>query len=449
MTTLAETPFSTKGEVKELLALFFPILIISFSSCFLPFIEQLFFARLSAHTMEIALNVNYVCRIFEGFCIALTLMAQVCVGRWHGAQEFKAIGSGVWQFIWFSALSMAITIPANLIYGTLFFKGTSIETAALPYFYFLMSIGFLYPLGISLSCFYLGRGKTRLVVQATLCSQILNIVLDYFLILGCGKWIPPLGLMGKAISTLIAQGGLCLLLFSIFVKPKYAKIFGTHEWRFQPKLFWECIQPGVLRGVARLLVFASWASTARLMTAKGGDYILVLSIGGTLFLFLTFLGDAIGQSMTTVVSHILGAKEHWMLRQAFRSGTLLVLSVLALLSLPLIFAPSFTFRLLFPEISLNAAAVKTIFFGVWVSIGLFTYGFVPVSYILAFKDTKFSVFMGVISWINGYLLMYLALEKLQVQPQYFWVILSVTHCSNVLLYIWRMKHALSEPFLVK
>lgn len=427
------------GGVKELLVLFFPILVISFSSCFLLFVEQIFFARLSTQSMEAALNVAYVSRIFEGSSMALVMMAQVFVARWHGAQDFKAIGSGIWQFIWFSVLSMLITFPGNVIYGMFYFKETPLYTIALPYLYGIAGIGFLFPLGAALSCFYLGRGKTKLVVCVTLGSQFLNLALDSILIFGWQGWIPPLGLMGKIISTLIAQGGLCLLLFGIFLNSTNRKAYESSLWHFNPKLFWECTHPGFLRALGRFLAFLSWAFTTHLMVVKGADYTLVLSIGGTLFLFASFFSDALCQGLATVVSHILGTKNYHFLGKAYRSGSYVAFGAMVVLGLPFLLFPSLFFHLLFPNIAMDISTVRKIFFGVWLSVGLFTYGYVPISYILAFKDTKFVFFMGGMLWVHCYLLIYLSLEIFGMAADLFWIVLSFTHLATFTLYFLRMK----------
>jgi len=112
-----------------------------------------------------------ICRIFQVSCTLLAMMAQVFVGRLYGAQDWKAIGPTVWQFIWFSLLSMIVTVPASLIYGKYYLQGTSFEALATPYFHFIIGINFLYPLGAALSCFYLGRGKTKMVVFARMVNS--------------------------------------------------------------------------------------------------------------------------------------------------------------------------------------------------------------------------------------------------------------------------------------
>lgn len=430
---------STVGRFRKLIFLFFPILMMTFSSCFFLLVEKLFLARYSVQAMEAAVSSAYACQIFQAPCVALAMMAQVFVGRWYGAEQWRTIGPGIWQFIWFSIFSILVTTPLGIAYGSYFFQGTAIETIALPYYNFLIFINFLFSLGTVLTCFFLGQGKTRLVLFSTLGFQLTKLLLAYLLIFGYAPWIPSLGLMGGAISTFIAQLGLSIVLLTVFLNKKHSTIYGARLWHFQPKLFWECIHPGFLRALNRLLNFASWAAIAHLMTANGGNYLLVLSIGGTLFLFLPCLTEAICQAQTTIVSQMLGKGDFSQLNDAFRCGVLLVLFVSLVASVPLVLFPTDTFTLLFPSISLDELDIQKTFFGVWLCFIFFALLFVPLSTVLAFKDTKFSFFMGFVGWINGYAFMYFAIKKMEIAADQFWLTLALTHASSAFFYYLRMK----------
>lgn len=431
-------PFQFTGGMKELLFLFFPLLGVAFSNYFYLLVEKLFLARLSIQSMEAALAAAYAVQVFQGPCLVLAMMCQVHVGRWRGGVENKKIGPGIWQFIWFSLFSMPVVIFFGMIYGNYYFSGTEIESLVFPYYEMLLWMNFLFPLGAALSCFYLGQGKTRLVFLTTLGAQVIKILLAYPLIFGYG-FFPGFGLLGGAISTLISQGGLCLILLVVFLKKQNAEDFLSRSFHFQPQLFWECIHPGLLRGLSRILIMMSWVSISRLMTAKGGDYLFVLSLGGALFVFLPFLGDAICQAETTVVSNLLGSDKAHLLNRALFSCGLLVIATVLLTAIPLVFFSSLTFQLLFPQVNVEGMSIVKIFLGVWISFAFFTFGYLPISVILAYKDMAFSLFMGIANWINGYLLMYFFIEKMKIGADQFWLALSLMHGSTALIYFFRMR----------
>lgn len=441
-----------EGKLKDLVFLFLSISLVTFSNSLFLFIEKLLLARLSASAMEAAVNAAYVSQIFQAPCVALALMAQVFVGRHLGANNPKAIGPLIWQYLWFSLFSLLL-FPINILYGKYYFIGTSLEEAVFPYFYYLSAINFLYPFGVALSCFYLGQGKTRLILYATLGSQTIKLFLAYLFIFGLDPWIPEFGILGGIISTAIAQTLFCLMLFYGFLHSRNLNLFNSRDWSFKPKLFWESIHPGLLRACNRILNFTCWAAIARLMTAKGGDYVLVLSIGGTLFIFLPFIGDAICQTQTTVVSQLLGAGKKELIKKAFHSGSILALITACLLSIPLVIFPCETYNYLFPKVPIAEKMIRHILGGIWLSFTFYSWGFVPISYILAFQDMKFSLFMGIFGWINGFMLMFLFVNYVQIEAYYFWTILSLMHGSTLLLYYWRMKYLLTtklqDPLLIQ
>jgi|LakMenEpi03Aug12_release.lakeMendotaPanAssembly.Ray.scaffolds.fasta_scaffold01000_3 Na+-driven multidrug efflux pump len=426
------------GKLKEFLTLFFPILLAAFSTCFFLLVEKLLLAFLSLEAMEATVNTAYASQILQSPLIVLAMMAQVYVAQLIGSKELNMVGPTIWQLIWFSCLTTLLT-PLFWMYGDLYFKNSPIQEIAQPYYYALFAANFLYPLGTALSCFYLGRGKTSLIICATIIAQATKLGLAYLLIFGWKDWIPPLGIMGGAMSTFIAQGSFCLLLFVNFLKPKHATTFNTRDFRLRPKLFIDCVYPGFLRALNRILNAGSWTLTARLMNSKEDDYLLTLSIGGILFLFLPFIGDAICQAQTTVVSNILGSRRYYLLNRALHAPMWPFLFATALLSFPFLLFPMHTFNYLFPTITVDPSIIKNIFLGLWISFVFFTFSFIPLSYVLSFKDTKFSLFMGCMSWINGFLFMYLAIEKIPIRADYFWIALGVTHAINALFYFLRMQ----------
>jgi multidrug resistance protein, MATE family len=429
----------SKGDLKWIWILFLPLVGTSITNYAFHVLEKLFLTRVSQVALEAALNATIACQIFQAASISLVMMAQVYVGRWYGGRIWTMIGPGIWQFIWFSFLSMIITVPGSLCYGIWYFHGTEIESAALPYFYLFTFFNFLYPLGASLTCFFLGQGKTRFILFASIVDQILKIGLAYLLIFGIDPFLPGMGMIGGAISSLTAQAIFCIILGIVFLKKNHRETFHSHRWKLDPLLFWECIKPGLFRGLNRVLSFASWACIAHLMAIKGGDYLLILSIGGSLNLFSPFLFEAIYQTQTTIVSQMIGAKNFTNLFAASRSSLILVLCFTCLIGIPFLLFSQKIFTFLFPGIAIDIQTIQNLFCGIWLWFFYFTFAAIPLSYILAFKDLKFYSFVGAIFWITDYLLMYFFIEKIQIPANLFWIVLSLVQmASTIPIYFWRM-----------
>jgi MATE family multidrug resistance protein len=200
-----------RGQVRHLLLLFFPIFVTTLSSCLVPFVERLLLARLDIHTVEASITATYAYQVFQVPSMALAMMAQVSVGHWTGAQNLKMIGPCIWQFLWFSVLSTSLIVPLGMLYGSFYFSDSGLKTTTWSYYIFLLSMNFLYPMGTTLSSFYLGQGKTLFILIATLSAQGIQLLLSFLLIFGYGG-LPSCGLMGIAWSFLFAQGGFCVIL---------------------------------------------------------------------------------------------------------------------------------------------------------------------------------------------------------------------------------------------
>lgn len=431
-----------------LLRLFFPLLLMTVSNNLFLLLEKVFLARLSSDAMQAALASAYVCQVFQIASIALVMMAQVFVARWIGANQMLQVGPGIWQFIWFSFLSMLFTVPATLLYGHFYFQATSIAATAQPYFYFLSSIGFLYPLGATLLCFFLGQQKTRLIFWATIIAQACKVLLGYCLIFGFGPF-PAIGLLGGALSTLIAQGGFCGILIYVFLNSQNRAIFATDQWRLRPALFLECITPGVLRAMNRIAGFTAWVAITYLMNKRGGDYSLTFSVGGSLFLFLPCLFEALCNAQTSITAEHLGAHRTSDLPVACRSGYFLALIICGLLAIPFLLFPQFTFSWLFPTLALPPSHISFLFLGLFLSFTCYIFSAIPISTVLAFKDMKFSLLMGSIGWLTGFFPILYLLNVAEMRAEYFWLALSIMHVINFGLYLARARMLYSRSLILE
>lgn len=426
-----------EGKVTEIIHLFVPILLMTFSGSFILFAERIFFAYLSRSAMEVAISVTYICRVFQAPCVSLAMMAQVFVGQMFGAGKKSCIGEYVWQFIWFSILSLLITLPLSIFFGYQYFQNIFTEKDGLLYFYSLSVGNFLYPLGASLSCFYIGRGSTKLVLISTAISHVINIIFSYSLIFGLGGWLPSFGLMGGAFATILAQGSYCLILGIAFLSASNAKQFNTRNYYFNPGLIKNCIRPSLSRALSRTSVFVCWSTLAYLIFDAGDDYIMVWSVGSAIGLFLPFIGDALCQTFTTILSNAIGKSNTALIHKIDQSGVIIILTIAAILLIPIIGFPLPTFKWLFPHVSLPQSAIVKTFLGIWLSFTFCTLGSIPTSRILAFKDAKFMLWLGMCSWITIFGVMYVALKIFNLHAENFWLVLSLSNLVELAFFYLR------------
>lgn len=426
-----------QGSVRELLSLATPLFLILFAGCLLNFLERIWFAHFSLQALEASVNAIYLLRIFQMPCIALAMMAQAYVGYHNGAKELTAIGPCIWQMIWFSLFSMVITIPLSFFAQDLFFKGLEVEKTAAPYFCILVFCNFLYPLGSALSSFYLGRGKTTFTVLATLGAYLLNAGLDIALIFGIDPWIPAMGLKGAAFATLLSQGVFCLLLFALFINKSNQAAFGTQQWKFQPKVFWNYISPGIPRACGRLLLFAFWAANTHIMAVRGGDYQLILSIGGTIGMFVMFLSDGILQAFVVLLSNALGARNYSRLKKFLHSGLWVIFSVGCLLTIPLIVFPD-SVLMLFSLKTVLTTSLKWSLIWMWMHTIALMLNALLLAVLISHKDTLYVLIASLIAAAFGYMTTFIGMNYFNLSTDKFWLLTVVNMVFCTCLYAWRI-----------
>jgi len=426
-----------QGSVRELLSLAAPLFLILFAGCLLNFVERIWFARFSIHALEASVNAINLLRIFQMPCIALAMMAQAYVGYHNGAKELTSIGRCIWQMIWFSIFSLAITVPLSFFARDLFFNGLEIEQTAAPYFTILVFCNFLYPLGAALSSFYLGRGKTTFTVLATLAAYLLNAGLDVALIFGIDPWIPAMGIEGAAFGTLFAQGVFCLLLFGLFIKKSNQEAFGTHQWKFRPKIFWDYISPGIPRAFGRLLSFAFWAACTHIMASKGGDYLLILSIGGTISMFVMFFSDGVLQAFVVLISNALGAQNYSRLKKFINSGVFVILGLGCALAAPLVFFPQIIPLVFSLKDPLTTSLQMTLFW-IWLHTIAVMFNALLLAVLISYKDTFFVLVANLIASAVGYIATYFGMNFFNLAPDKFWLFTLFTMVFSTLFYAWRI-----------
>ena len=394
---------------------------------FMGFCDRLFLAHHSLAAFEQTVSASLLVILFQQPLIRITSMSQVFVGLYQGSGQNKRIGELVWQMVWFSLLSMIITLPLARILSPFFFHGKVVQDLADTYFQVMMVGNFLFPLASALSSYFIGQGRMRIIFITTLFSHALNICLDYLFIFGYGSIIPEMGVFGAALATGIAQAGCCIALLCLFLRKKDRKSHGTNNYQFNWESFWMQLKVGLPRALARIFLLFSWVMTARVMILKGGDYSMILSIGGSLILLFTFINDGLLQGMVTIASNLMGSNQYAKISKLTRSGLTFVLATTALLSIPYLMLPELTVSFFFKE-TLSAETLAMLKRTcVWLWLFFFTYGFhvVGLSLLTAGRDVTFYLFSVTFIWLTSCLPIYFGMNYLNWPPDVFWLIIGL------------------------
>ena len=213
--------FSDHKEIKpyrQVLRVSLPLVISMSSTMIMEFTDRVFLANYSLDAIAAALPAGITAFLFISFFLGTAQYLNVFVAQYVGSGRPQRVGAVLWQGIYFSVLSGVALAGLSFLAEPLFrLGGHPIEVQVLEAVYFKVlcrGSGILI-VGTALSCFFSGRGQTRLVMIITMIGTLFNIPLDYALINGI--WIfPEWGIRGAAIATVMSWS-LVTLIFALLV----------------------------------------------------------------------------------------------------------------------------------------------------------------------------------------------------------------------------------------
>lgn len=449
---MVSSGLSIRGDFRTLLRVSLPLFLFLFCESSVVFIERIFLSHLGAESLSSSLNGTYLASIFQGSCMAIASMGLVFVGLYQGEDQLERIGPCVWQLIWFSLLSMAVTLPLGLWSSSLYFEGTPLEKLGGEYFKILAWGNFLLPLNTALTSFYIGRGKTLLVTSLMLASYGLNVVLCRVLIFGIKGFIPAWGIQGAPLARCLSLGVFCLIFFVIFLSKENRKVYGTGFWQFSPTAFWFYIRPGFIRAFGHIWWKGSLATVSCLMIRKGGAYLDAQTIGGTVIAFLLFFVTGLYRSVLAIAPNLLGSKNYAEIWRFCRSLMVYIAIIGAIIAVPLLVYPdSLIFALDGSSRELFEKTFRTINHWIWFYLVAIAVQTVLCALIIAIRDLKTQFFSYFLTLITSVLPIYLGLNFWSWKPDKFWLVLAIENGVFAGVFFYRLlqrKWEVNQPSLL-
>ena len=264
-----------------------------------------------------------------GVCNGFVIPVAQCFGAKKPADLRKYVFNGyICSIVFAIVLTLASVIFCRRI---LIIMNTPADIIDHAYNYIVIFIGiptvFLYNMvsGVIRS---LGDSKTPVVFLVL--SSIINVVLDFFLILVC-----KMGVAGAGWATVTSQliSGLTCL---IYMYKKYDILKGDKSERVLDRRF---ITNLCMNGVPMGLQYSITAIGSTILQAAvntlGSTYVAAMTAGSKMFNFTCCPFDALGSTMATYAGQNVGAAKIKRLGQGVRSAMIIgsVYSVLSLIAL--------------------------------------------------------------------------------------------------------------------
>ncbi len=294
---------------RKILGVSLPLVISSSTIMVIEFTDRVFLANYSMDAIAASLPAGMAAFFFISLFMGVVGYVNVFIAQYTGAGRTDRIGTALWQGIWFSAAAWALLFALSFIAEPLFrLGGHPAEVQALEVIYFktLMMGSGIHILGIGLSCFYMGRGLTRMVMAVNLIGMIVHIPLDYAMI--NGVWgFPELGMLGAGLASVIAWIAMTLVyILSIFNRRNEEHFKVRSGFAFQRREFLNLLRYGIPGSMQLSLDIFSFVFFIFMMGRIGKIELAASNIVFSLnsLAFMPMVGFSLGTS--TLVGQALG-----------------------------------------------------------------------------------------------------------------------------------------------
>jgi putative MATE family efflux protein len=334
-----------KISLKEINRLAGPAIIAGIAEPLISLVDTAFIGKLGTQELA-AVGIASSFYLMLIWVLAQTKSAiSAIVSRYYGRGKLEDIYSLIPQALVMNSLLGLLLVAVTLPFTTAIFEFYHAEGDVLFYaesYYKIRVWG--YP--ITLATFILfgvfrGLQNTSWAMQISLIGGLVNILADYILIFGFGP-IPPLGIDGAALGSLIAQ---LVMLFAAIIylhlKTPY-RLHWTSKFHHDLKWLFGMSVDFYIRTISLSLAF--YQST-RMASALGEVIVAAHTIAINIWLFSAFFIDGYANAANALSGRLLGERNFETLKNMSR--TILKISVGIGLVLALFYALGYNRLILF------------------------------------------------------------------------------------------------------
>ena len=277
----------------------------------------MFLAWHSNDTLAAALPAGVVSWTLASLPLGVASYGSTFVAQYFGAERIDRIGAIVWQAIWLGIISIPIFLVIGIFGKPLFasFGHTDLLVQLEADYFLALSFGSgALILDSGIGGFFIGRGKTVIVMVVNIAGACLNLFLDYIFIFGWGP-IPELGIWGAGLATTISIWCKVAILAALFLS-SHNDAFKTRsshrlDWPLMKQFLSFGIPNGIQYFVEGLAITFFVIIIARVSEPAAAASSIVFSIN--MLVFYPVIG--LGISCSTLVGQKIGEQSPTLARR--------------------------------------------------------------------------------------------------------------------------------------
>lgn len=435
------------GGQKELLELALPMIIATACDGIMTFTDRLFLAKVGSEQMNASLAGGIALQMLTFFFIGLIGYTTALTAQYMGAGEKHNSSRTAFQGILIVLIAWPLIILIKPYLSSLFgWLNTPESQIAYQIEYIsVLAWGVVFTLlRHTLSCYFVGIGRTKIVMQATVAAMVTNVVLDYVLIFGKFGF-QPMGITGAALATVSGSVVATIILFSTYIGHKNNIEFSVSKsFRFSAEIMKKLLYFGSPAGFELFLNFIAFFFMVALFQGQGdvASTATTIMFNWDMVSFIPLIG--IETSVTSLVGRYMGAGRPQVAHRAALSGiktgifysiVILILFVFIPKTLVLVFqpdAPSQIFDNAFP-IAISMIRIASLYVlaeAVIVAI---------IGALRGAGDTHFTMIVSVAAHWAFVPILYLCLNVFNMSVPFSWFILVLFFLIFSLILVLRFK----------
>ena len=330
------------GGYVELLAIAVPMILSSSTQSLMHVVDRVFMTWYSKEAVAAALPAGILFWSCLSLPFGIISYANAFVAQYDGAKQPQRVASAVWQAAYFAVACGLLLIPCAWFSKTLFElvgHEASVQSLETEYFSWLTLGAVFALLPAALSCFYSGRGQTRMVLLVNGSSVLVNAALDAVLIFGWGPF-PRLGMAGAAIATNLANVYATVCYVLLLTRADARETYGFwRDWRFDRGLMRDLLKFGGPSGLQMFLDVAGFTAFIMIIGWIGKHELAATNIAFNLntLAFTPVIG--VGIAVSTLVGQRIGEGRPEIAEMSARKGFAVAGGIMLLCGSVYVFAP--------------------------------------------------------------------------------------------------------------
>jgi len=247
--------------VREVMAMSGPIILSTLSYSLMGFVDRVMVGWVSEDALAAVMSADIasysLSTLFMGIVGIVGTFAAQCYGR----NEHTDCSRYCWQGLWLSLSGVLFALVLLPLSRPLF--DSMLHTAAVTrlelVFFRIRLIGYLFVGAMAaFTGFFQAVNHPSIPMASAIIGNAANFILNYALIFG-HFGLPAMGIAGSATATVLAMALQCVLLFGVFLSPRFHSRYATRTtWAFDPRRLRELVQVGVPAAMSMFLDVANW-----------------------------------------------------------------------------------------------------------------------------------------------------------------------------------------------